>query len=637
MAFNGIHGSVYAASDKVVIQSAKSISKKSSPISFQNKVARRIREKTSPTAGAVIKALILGDRSGIGPELRNTINRAGLGHLLAISGLHIGIVASFSFFIGQWLLSFCPWLIRYAGTQKLAALLSIMPVLFYGWFSGMSPSTQRAVIMVCAFMLTFLIERENDLQNTLATAAFIILIVFPPSLFLVSFQLSFAAVWAIVIGISFLPGFSKPESSYLVKSAQYMVSFFAVSFLATIGTLPLVMLYFNQVSLVGWLANVVGIPLIGFLVVPLGLVSTVLAAVSGDFAGYGFFVCGKIVDIAFLFIDFLAGFNLAAIKTISPSILEIICFYSLLAGLFYIRKAVWVRYLILAAFLVLAADVSYWVHRRYFSHELRITVFDIGQGFGSLVELPKGRTLMIDGGGFSDNAVFDVGERIIAPYLWQNKIKTVDLIIASHPNTDHYNGLRYIARYFNVKTVWTNGETADTFAYKAFMQIIHDRQIDRPPFREIPRKQTISGVDLAVLHPEKEFAISPAMSKYANSNDHSIVIKLAYGQSSFLFPGDITRTAEQKLVSLFGNDLESSVLISPHHGSKTSSSDAFLSHVRPETIIIPVGYNNRFHFPHPTVLKKYEKSFRKIFRTDLNGAICIKTDGEKIVFKPTIP
>ena len=388
--------------------------------------------------------------------------------------------------------------------------------------------------------------------------------------------------------------------------------------------------------MIGWLANIIGIPLIGFLVVPLGLLSSVLGLVSIKFAGFGFFICGKIVDAAFVAIGFLAHLDFAAINTISPTILEIICFYMILGGLFYIKKTGWTTYLMLFACMVLAIDASYWVHRRYFSNDLRLTVFDVGQGFGSLVELPKGKTMIIDGGGFSDNSIFDVGERIVAPYLWQNKIKTVDTVVLSHPNSDHLNGLTYIAKHFNVKAVWTNGEGADTFAYIAFMEAIHENQIPLPKFGEIPRKQTLNNVVIRILHPAKDFAISPIMSKYTDSNDHSIVVKLVYNQSSFLFPGDITSTAERKLVSLFGRALESDILIAPHHGSKTSSSDAFLNHVNPKTIVIPVGYHNRFRFPHPSVMRKYEKITEKIFRTDLNGAIRIKTDGEKFFYTPTI-
>ena len=159
MAFNNIRGSVYATRDKVILLDSKIPSRNLHALSFRNKIAQQIETSASPTAASILKALILGDRSEIVPETRHAINRAGLGHLLAISGLHIGIVASFSFFVCRWLLSYCPWLIRHARVKKVAAILSIFPVLFYGWFSGMSPSTQRAVIMVCALMATVLIER----------------------------------------------------------------------------------------------------------------------------------------------------------------------------------------------------------------------------------------------------------------------------------------------------------------------------------------------------------------------------------------------------------------------------------------------------------------------------------------------
>ena len=629
MAFNGIQGSAYVTADKL------SIIEPAEKIPFRQTIRKLMEEAVNEPALGILKALILGESTGIGPELRDAVNRAGLGHLLAISGLHIGIVASFSFFIGRFLLSFCPFLIRRAWTRKSAAILALGPVLFYGWFSGMSPSTQRAVIMVSIFMMTFLVERDHDLYNTLALAALIILVIHPPALFQVSFQLSFTAVLAILAGVSRIPVRSSPEASKWAVWRKNLLTSTAVSLFATMGTLPLVMLYFNQVSLISPVANLIGIPLIGFMVTPLGLISTATAIFSHPAGQAGFWICGKILEISIFIIEWMASFDFSAVKTITPNWLEIAGFYILLFSAFHYRKSGSIK--VIAAFvgLILALDVSYWIHRRYFSSALRITVLDVGQGFASLVEFPRGYTMMIDGGGFSDNAGFDVGARIVAPYLWRNKIKTVDTLVLSHPHSDHLNGLFYIADHFTVNRMWTNGNEAETMGYMKLTEMVALRKIEFPPFHEIKQDQTINGVSLKFLNPPENYASLPSF-RHALPDDLSIVIKLGYGNTSFLFPGDIRRDAEEAISLDAGNTLKSDVLIAPHHGSKTSSSRLFVEKVCPEWVIIPAGFGNRFHFPHPSVLERLEKRGCRIYRTDLDGSVRLKSDGKTISFTPFI-
>lgn len=622
MAFKNVWGTAFASGGQLF--RVKAAPEEANP--FRKKIKHLMDETVKSPAREVLAALILGETTGLDPAVREQINRAGLAHLLAISGLHIGIVASFSFWVFRVLLSFSPFLIRRAWTKKIAALAAIVPIVFYGFFSGMSPSTQRAVLMVSAFMMTFFFERDQDIYNTLALAALIILVVHPPALLAISFQLSFASVLAIVFGMSRLPVFHGADASVSRPWANRLLSFLAVSFFATAGTLPLVMFYFNQVPLMGMVANLAGIPLIGFLAVPLGLLSTLSGFFSSDLASLGFWLCGRILDLSLQIVAFLSSLEVAAIKTITPSPLEITCFYLILLGAFQVKSSKAARMLLAITVFVLGLDVAYWIHRRYFSNELRVTVLDVGQGFASVVELPGGKTLMVDGGGFSNNDAFDVGKRITAPYLWRNKIKTVDTLILSHPNSDHLNGLIYIAEHFNVKTLWTNGEKADTLGYQALMDTALRKGIHSPPFGSLPRQQTHNGVSMKILFPGG----LAGGTGFWDSNDNTLVLQVVYGEASILFPGDISRKAESMIVRWMKDDLQSGVLIAPHHGSKTSSSETFLDSVKPHTVIIPAGYNNRFGFPHPLVMERYRKRGCTIYQTGLNGAVQIKTDGKTL-------
>jgi len=656
MAFKSVFGSSYAQGEKVTIISENQDRGVRRTI---NEVRRRISTFIEKAGGGshqgVLKALIVGQRQQVPQTLRDAFNRAGVGHLLAISGLHIGIVASVAFLFFSWILSRFKLLLFNAWVKKGAAILSFFPVFAYGILSGMAPSTARAVIMVGVFLMTFLFEREHDLMNTLALAAMLILIVHPPSVFSISFQLSFSAVLSIIYGLSkvhkrrvfFLNGQKK---SWYTGILDRLFSFFLVSFFAIIGTLPLVMLYFNQVSLIGIFTNFLIIPIIGFIVVPTGLFSVFLYPVSSEAASWFLFISGIVLSKAISLVNLFSDLSFSAVKTVTPSYFEICCYYMMMWALLNLKKVrsetseinkidftgKTARILVVVCVFALAGDICYWLNVRFLSRDLKVTVIDVGQGSSTLLELPGGYCILADGGGFYDNSVFDMGARVVAPFLWRKKIKTVDTLILSHPNSDHLNGLIYIARHFNVKRVWTNGEKRDTVGYKMFMEVIKEENIHLPKFKDIPRTSKINGVPFEILYPGRDFLHKRKKDKWRGTNNNSIVIKTDFGKYSFLMPGDIMKSAESELVSVAGDNLAATVLISPHHGSESSSTGLFLDKVNPEYIIISSGWKNRFHFPHPSVLKRYASLGCKIFRTDMTGAITMATNGDSLNIIPYI-
>ncbi|MCK4466781.1 MAG: DNA internalization-related competence protein ComEC/Rec2, partial [Desulfobacterales bacterium] len=626
MAFKKIWGSTYVLGKRIVI-----LTRNSDPgiKTIIEKTRTKISDLIDKTGGGsqqdVLKALIVGDRTGIAKDIGAAFNRAGIGHVLAISGLHIGIIATASFIFFRWLLSYSKLFLWNAWTKKGAAILSLFPVILYGLISGMSPSTQRAVIMVTVFLMTFLFEREQDPMNTLAIAAMIILVASPPSLFSISFQLSFIAVLSIISGWSLRYEGNKGmiKKGWHIRIMGRLFSFALVSFFAILGTLPLVMFYFNQISLVGIITNLLIVPIIGFVVVPLGLISVLLYPLSI----FGASICIKasagVLAHTLSIVHYIAGFPFAAIKTITPNFFEICCYYILAWAILNLKRAGLRRKaaVIVAAFVILAGsvDACYWVYNRFWRNDLRVTIIDVGQGSSALVELPRGRCFLIDGGGFSDNSIFDVGARIVAPLLWRKKIKTIDTIILSHPNADHLNGLLYIARHFNVKRLWCNSDSADINSYREFVEIIRKNRIEKVAFKDMPRTYEINGARIEILYPPKDYINKRKNEKWRNLNNNSLVIKVSFGSKSILFPGDIMACAERGIVATHGDELKSTVLIAPHHGSRTSSTAMFLEKVKPEVVIISAGWKNRFRFPNPSVLKRYNENDCRIFRTDKNG------------------
>lgn len=675
MAFQNVWGNAYTSSQKMTILPLTAGGINTRLTALRKKISAQINRAVSGDSGAVLHALILGDCRGITPPLRNAFSRTGISHLLAISGLHVGIVASFSFFLFKWLLSRFNPLLHRAWTRKGAAVLSLFPVVAYGILAGMSPSTQRAVIMVCVFLLTFLVEREQDIINTICIAALIILMVHPPSLFSVAFQLSFMSVLSIIFGVSRLSWLQeKPvgKARYLIKT---IITFMMVSGLAIVGTSPLTLFYFNQISVAGILSNLIFVPLIGFIVVPVGLFSVlVFMPVLLPAAHGGLFVCGLILTTCIKWIYAIGALPFAAFRTISPSVLEMTCFYGLCAcilslGFPVLKKNTptpllrkdstanapagsksdsgasffssmmdrltprkWAAFLLAIFIVILAADIFYWVQKRWWGNDVTITVMDVGQGNAALVELPRGRCAMIDGGGYPDNAVFDLGEKVAANFLWRRKIRTIDTVFLTHYDADHLNGMIFILKHFHVRTVFATHDPETCLKNKEFIDVLRKKQIVYPAYSQFPKQLEINGAKFTILYPPENFADRAPAESWRNSNNNSMVIQLTYGNHSMLFPGDIMEKAEKEL-SERHQDLQSTIMMAPHHGSGSSSTPALMDQVQPEIIIISSGRQNRFGFPSHEALARYAERHLHVLRTDTHGAVSITNDGIQLMIK----
>jgi competence protein ComEC len=521
----------------------------------------------------------------------------------------------------------------------------------------------------------------------------LILVADPTALFSISFQLSFTAVLGILLGFSFVPGWvpwGKPllPTTWRSRFLRKLVAFFLVSLFAVGGSLPLVLFYFNQISFIGLLANFIIVPLVGYVVIPLGLLALFWLPASVTISTGCLTLANEVLRYTLVMVNFFADLPFAAIKTVTPSILETACFYGLVWALWYLnsgqpkmaaplpgevrsemnhrsdriavesstrgfnlknfvkrpasarsnvfghRKIALLAICIIL--LVLAIDAGYWLHQRFWHTDLRATIIDVGDGSAALLELPGGHTIMIDGGGFADNALFDMGARVVAPFLWRKKIRTVDTLILSHPHSDHFNGLIFIADHFHVTDIWTTNEASATLGYLSFMKVVAQRNIRMHNYKDLPPNRRINGVDLNFLYPPKNFADRKASEKWRKPDNNSLVVKVSFGHIAILFPGDITSTAEAELVGIAGHKLASTILIAPHHGSLSSSSELLLDTVDPEVVIVSCGRNRRFNFPHPTVVKRYLRRGCTVLRTDRNGAVCVSTDGQRLMIKPHV-
>lgn len=591
----------------------------------------------SPETIGLLKALILGERRQMSHQQQEAYRLAGVSHILAISGLHIGCVALAAFGLFNWLFCWIPFFLRKAWTRKGAAVFSLAVTVCYGLLAGLSPSTQRAMIMVAAFLLGFWVGRRHDWPSGLALAAVIILVISPPTLLSVSFQLSFAAVLAILAGCQAIRTRPTPVDTHRWKNiGKRLLVFLWVSTLATAGTLPLVLYYFNQVSLVGLLTNLIVVPAVAMLAVPAGLLGVMVSAVSADLAAVFWHVAhGGLVVVDWV-VSHVAGWSWAAVKTVTPSVLEIFIYYGVICGGLYWKKLPKRRLAVAVVLLLVCSDVVYWSYVRFGRQQLRVTAIDVGQGSANLLELPGGDTVLIDGGGFSDNSAFDVGARILAPLLWRRKIRSIDLVVLTHPNSDHLNGLLFMLQHFDVKAVWSNHEPVDTAWYRKWQEILARRRIIHHDFQSLPECFERNGVRLEVLAPPRDFLRRRFTETWRDPNNNSVVVRVSLGKVSILMTGDIGEQAELELVRRYSSQrLRSTVLMVPHHGSRKSSTISFLSAVHPREAVISAGWRNRFGFPHRETLERLAAVGSRVWCTADSGAIHIATNGETYQVKPT--
>jgi len=634
MLFKGIHGSAWVRNEKLrqedpadSIQAIRLTGKARQQLAL---LIDSVGDETKELEKSVLKALVVGDRSGIDTDLRQLFNRSGAGHLLAISGLHVGIVATVAFVAFRWFFSLFPFLLWRGWRRQWAAIATLAPVIAYGLLAGMSPSTQRAEIMVCVLMVALFLGRLQDTFNTIFAAALFILMIFPPSLFSISFQLSFAAVLTIVYGFEKLRLEMDGEPSVKERAVRRIKTFLLISVFAVAGTAPLTLFHFNQVSIIGIAANLFLVPLVGFLAVPMGLLSAFLSFLYEPGGAFGFSLCLSVLHLALFLINFFSSLPFAAITTVTPSLLEIFLYYIFGWALFHFRSkrvAGWAMVVILIA---VFGDGLYWSYVRFWHRDLAVTAIDVGQGGSTLLELPGGKIVLYDGGGFSDNRIFDMGKQVVAPFLWRKKIATVDIIVLSHPNADHLNGLIYIAKKFTVGELWTNKDVNTTLGYKELMAVCEEENILVRRIDSGFGRCALGQTELTVLHPPAGYFSDRGAIEQSKRNNGSLVVKIKRGKHVFLLTGDIEAPAEYRLVERTGPQLQGAVLFAPHHGSRSSSTPLFLSAVKPELVIISAGEGNRFGFPHKEVMERYRQVGARILSTRRDGAITIRSNGQTL-------
>ncbi|UCG13612.1 MAG: DNA internalization-related competence protein ComEC/Rec2, partial [Deltaproteobacteria bacterium] len=527
-----------------------------------------------------------------------------------------------------------PALVGRWGARQGAALAAFPVAFMYGLLTGMGLPAIRATLMLAVLTAALVLKREKDLVNSILLAGLLILILSPAALFSASFQLSFIAVTALAELVPRLPmpdilksdaGQEEEWRRWLRRAYQFICA----SWLVTLYTAPIGLYHFHRLTPAGLFANLLVVPLVCFLVLPAGLLALCLSPLSSALAGFVLTIGSLGLAIVVKLAGELSSVPWAAIWPGTPRAWQVALVYVLLWIPFTESRLRWRACLLVSGIFVLL--VSWTTPGALLTSEqseLRVTYLDVSQGNSAVVELPGKRALIIDGGGFYGSQ-FDVGRHVVAPYLWHRRIRRLEAMVLSHPHPDHFRGLPFIATHFHVKQFWYNGVSIDDPDFKELMNTLARNNVRCLGPGQLPFCQNLGGVQVQVLHPRPGFYRNSTGSTDRQLNNLSLVLRLNYRNTSFLFPGDIEKQGEYQLIS-YPELSPVDVLLAPHHGSRTSSSVELLRKLKPGVVVFSVGAGNRFHLPATQVLERYQGLGVRSYRTDRHGAVTICTDGDVI-------
>lgn len=551
------------------------------------------------------QGILLGDTSDIESDIKDDFRKCNLSHMLAVSGAHLSYLV----------LGINTVLSKKSFGIRRRKILSIMFILIFMVIVNMSPSVVRAGISTIIAIFATLIYRKQDTYTTISIALLLTLLNNPFAIFDVGLQLSYLATLSIIV---FYSKFTQKQFNNKVKKYLYESTILTVS--ANILILPITIYEFNTIPINSVISNLLAGPLLGICII-LGMFMVIISTVCFPVSKLIAFPLQIILKILIKIIELISKIPFGNYTVKTPWFIVVFLTYAIIATLIYNKKKMTKILTMVTLIIFVVMQVCAFIN---IDGKLKIYFIDVGQGDSMLVKTVRGKNILIDGGGSKDPD-YDIGEKILVPYLLDRRIKTLDYVIISHFDEDHATGVAQILGKIDVSSIILTRQLEENDIYRHILSIAKEKKIKLIYVKEGDVLK-IGGIKISIIHPENKLMINNPM------NNNSIVCKVEYNSFSMLLTGDIEMEAEE-LILRKNINLKADVLKVAHHGSKTSTTGEFLKAINPKVALIGVGKNNNFGHPSNEVIQRLKENGTRIYRTDENGEISITVNKKGRIIK----
>ncbi|MCC5927319.1 MAG: DNA internalization-related competence protein ComEC/Rec2 [Bacteroidetes bacterium] len=574
---------------------------------MHNLLDRAVDERVRP----LFKAILLGDKGDMDRDVRTAFSRAGLSHLMAVSGMHVGFVL-----MPIWAL--IPWFWTNDTGRSLGLVIIASILLFYAGLTGFSSSVSRASITACLLAVGKLFQRNRDSLNTTGVAAIILLVWNPESLFDVGFQMSFVAVCLILVLGPVVRDILPAKMRFGWKGS--IILFLGISLIVQAGLFPILAGTFGEFSVAGPIANTVGVPVTQALFL-WSMLALPIALLWEASSGWIMMPAEWLASILLWLVEVVGSHDISWMQITEISSFTGVIWFAAAGFIAAIKvPAARFKWLILCLFVLCIIRVEQ-LSQRWGTPVLRVTVYDVGQGDAVLLQTPSGYTVLYDTGVLSPFQ--NSGWSVILPDLQARGISHIDAIILSHPHADHIGGMLTLIENLSIGVIYQVPLSFGSAVFAGYMRAAEKAEI---PVVEVNSGDVISVDDkirMLVLHPD----VSPLGR---DPNAYSVSVKVVYGETSFLLTGDAEMLAERRMADRFGYFLNSDWYKAGHHGSKTSSGERFMNYVSPDLVAVSLGYRNRYRHPHQEATRNMHKFASDVGFTSLHSALIYESDGYTI-------
>lgn len=561
---------------------------------------------------SILKAMITGDKDDIDAITEQRYTTAGITHILAISGLHVSIISMYLFYGLEKLLK---W------NKRKSSIVVLFCLIFYLFFSGFSPSSVRAVIMIGIGLIGNLIYYEADSLNNVALAAICILLVQPLYLWDIGFQLSFITITGILLGANMLK--NNPLPTYIKNS-------FGICTIASAVSFPITAYHFYSVSLVGIFVNVVVLPLTGFLLamgMAVGIVGLFSIPIAAFFSGTIFYILEFYEKVCILAESIPYGYVLWGRPSIA---IILLCYAIFIAVYFYNRNNRYCKYTLITLEIILLCSIF---ANKYFFQKDKVTFLDVGQGDSTIVQTHDGYTYVIDTGGtFYTPLGRNTGTYTILPYLQREGISKIDGLFITHMDADHCLGAIELFQQIEIGGIYISKYAFEkTPLYETFLKNADKYHIPIYTIQAGEKAQLGEGTALEVIYPYEKMAFFDA-----DDNHGSLVLRITCQNTSFLLTADAGAVDEQIILQQQSEAIKSTILKAGHHGSKYSTTKSFLEAVQPEAAILSYGAENRYGHPHMETIQRLQEQNIILYETAKQGTITVLVEKDGYSIEGTI-